>query len=631
MVPAIAVGVAAGWILGKMRAKARYTKWSHVSEQRFRRVVEGTGTGIAVASPDDRFLEANPAFCEMVGYPEKELSKLTGEPVWVRLRVAVVRDGERRPLHYVGTVENVAKAREEEQQRNLRTQGLAESNALLDVLFNKAPIGIGVWDRELRYVRVNPAMAEMNGLAMEAHKGKTLLELLPKVDPAVMNALQRVLETGEPILDQEAAGETPASPGKLRHWRVNYFPIHQAGQVTGVGVVCNEITEKRLSAERLRQTAKLESLGVLAGGIAHDFNNLLTGILGNASLLAADLPADSPAQEMIKGVSNAGERAADLTRQLLAYAGKGRFVVQPLDLTPMVKEITQLLDVSILGGINLNYDLRPDLPQVEADRGQMQQVIMNLVINAAEAVGEGQKGTVTVATGVCDLDGGSSVESGIGEVPAGRYVLLEVSDTGCGMDEDTKARIFDPFFTTKFMGRGLGLSAVLGIVRGHKGVLRVTSSPGQGCTFQMLLPALAGAAEAREPVKEIPKLMAHGTVLVVDDEAIVRQLGTAVLKHFGYEVLLAENGLEAVHVFQSDPDRIDVVLLDMTMPKMSGEETLREILKLKPKARVILSSGYNEVEANRRFAGLTFAGFIQKPYTAAQLGEKIKSVLPVSG
>jgi PAS domain S-box-containing protein len=401
--------------------------------------------------------------------------------------------------------------------------------------------------------------------------------------------------------------------GTLIDVSLTVSPIRDAGgNVIGASHIARDITERKQFNEHLKETAKLESLGVLAGGIAHDFNNLLTGMLGNASLALDALPEVHPARPLIDGVVDASERAATLVRQILAYSGKGRFIIQLVDLSELIAELANLIRSSIPKTIDLQLDLAPKLPPVETDVAQMQQLVMNLLINAAESYEPNDPGTVTVRTKVEKRE-------------TGRYVSLEVEDSGCGMDETTQARMFDPFFTTKFAGRGLGLAAVHGIVRGHKGTLNVTTAPGQGTTFRVHFPAADGTL-IQTVVEEAQRdLAGRGIVLVVDDEEIVRVTARQSLERYGYTVLVAENGRRAVELFEQSHNQIAAVLLDMTMPVMSGEETLRRLKEIHPSVPVILSSGFNEVEAIRRFHGQGLAGFLQKPYTAATLAEKIKA------
>jgi signal transduction histidine kinase len=390
------------------------------------------------------------------------------------------------------------------------------------------------------------------------------------------------------------------------------------------------LEEKKLSDEKMLEKQKLESLGVLAGGVAHDFNNLLTGIMANASLAVDAMPPNSSVRTMLDDVVNASERAAHLTKQLLAYAGKGRFVVQAVDLSALVREISHLIQSSIPKNATVRLDLMANIPCIEADAAQIQQLVMNLVINGAEAIPEGRQGNVLVTTRVQDVDENYIAQTlSPGEIVPGEYVALQVHDTGAGMDQATLQRIFDPFFTTKFTGRGLGLAAALGIVRGHKGALKVYSTPGQGSTFKILFPVMQ---DARQPAKSKPAIavkpgLQSGAVLVIDDEEVVRRTAKATLERSGYDIVLAENGTEGVQLFQALANKISAVLLDLTMPDIGGEETLRRIQAIRPEVKVILSSGFNEVEVVRKFAGKGLAGFLQKPYTSMALMEKVHSAL----
>jgi signal transduction histidine kinase/ActR/RegA family two-component response regulator len=386
--------------------------------------------------------------------------------------------------------------------------------------------------------------------------------------------------------------------------------------------------ERKSLEEQLRQARKLESLGVIAGGVAHDFNNLLTGILGNASLVLEILNPPDPARRMLLDMIDASQRAADLTRQLLAYAGKGRYFVQATDLSERVHRITSLIRSSIPKTVELVLDLEKDPPRVEADPSQLEQLIMNLVINAGEAIGE-KNGAVVVTTSVADIEGRANRDGFLGcELEPGRYVVLTVQDNGCGMDNMTKAHIFDPFFSTKFTGRGLGLAAALGIVRGHRGAIKVESAVGKGSTFTILFPAVSHASQVPCTMTTAPtELAGWGGILVVDDEDMVRRTATAALKRYGYQVFEAANGLDAVVLFEKHKDEISLVLLDLTMPVQGGEEAYQRLIDIRPDVPIILSSGYDELQACRCFADKPIAGFLQKPYTAETLGHKVKQVL----
>jgi PAS domain S-box-containing protein len=404
------------------------------------------------------------------------------------------------------------------------------------------------------------------------------------------------------------------------------------GQISGVSDVARDITDKKRSADLMRQTQKLESLGVLAGGIAHDFNNLLVGILGNASVALEELPGDSVARMSIQDLVSAGERAAALTRQMLAYSGRGHFVLERIDLSTYVRETIPLIRAAISRTVEVRMDLAEGLPPIEADTAQVQQLVMNLVINGAEAMSDGKPGTVFITTRQQNVDEQhvrAQAGTGAGDIKPGLYVMLEVRDTGSGMDSATQARIFEPFFTTKFTGRGLGLAAVLGIVRGHAGFIQVISNAGQGSVFRVLFPAVAVSLErtVRPARKEAQDLSGVGVILIIDDEETVRIVAKRSLEHYGYEVLVAENGERGVEVFRRNVDRVQCVVLDMAMPVMGGEETLPRLKSVRADIPVILSSGFSESEAVPRFQGKGLTGFIQKPYKAATLSAKIKAVL----
>ncbi|HXI39920.1 MAG TPA: PAS domain S-box protein [Bryobacteraceae bacterium] len=457
--------------------------------------------------------------------------------------------------------------------------------------------------------------------------GRPMTFLLPEDRSDEEAAILKAIAGGQPVDHFETVRRTKR--GDLIDVSLTISPIHDTSdRIVGASHVARNITERKRLDQQLRHTQKLESLGVLAGGVAHDFNNLLTGILGNASLALETLPSDSRARDILHDVVRASERASHLTRQLLAYSGKGQFIIEPLNLSQQVREISSLIRTSISRNVRLTLELNDDVPIIQADSSQLQQLIMNLVINGAESIGEGDNGTVLVSTGVQDVDEPYLQTIGESALPTGTYVTLEVHDTGCGMDEATLARIFDPFFTTKFTGRGLGLAAVLGIVRGHKGAMKVYSHLGEGTTFKVLFPAAkTNETVATKPIPVDSLPASNELILVIDDEEIIRRTAKSMLEHHGYQVVLAENGNEGVQLFQVLAEKVSAVLLDMAMPVMNGEEALRRLKAINPAIKVILSSGYNQVETIRRFTGEGLAGFIQKPYSTSALVEKIRSVL----
>ena len=383
---------------------------------------------------------------------------------------------------------------------------------------------------------------------------------------------------------------------------------------------------RRLDA-KLQEAQKLESLGMLAGGIAHDFNNLLTGILGNADLALLELSPESPSREELEQIRLAATRAADLTRQMLAYSGKGQMRSEFVDLSVLVEEMTHLLESSISKKAELSCDFAPDLPTIEGDATQIRQVLMNLITNASDAL-EGGPGRISIRTGVCELDRQDLLNADETS-PRRLRAFFEVADTGCGMDEATRARIFDPFFSTKFLGRGLGLAAVQGIVRSHGGTIRIDSEPGVGTTTTVLFPCspVTSTAQEKRPVTRVETVEGRGTVLVVDDEEPVRRLLARLVARLGFSVRTAADGDEAVRVFGAHADEIVAVLLDLTMPRMGGLEAMQGIRTVRPETKIVLSSGYVQDESLKDAVGTGPLVFLQKPYTAAQVDEALQRVL----
>jgi two-component system, cell cycle sensor histidine kinase and response regulator CckA len=386
--------------------------------------------------------------------------------------------------------------------------------------------------------------------------------------------------------------------------------------------------ERRHLEEQLRHAQKLESLGLLAGGVAHDFNNLLTGILGNASLALDTIEPGSEIGDMLHGIVKSAERAADLTRQLLAYAGKGKFIITKVDVSDLVRDISELIRSSVPRTIELDLSLTHDLPAVEGDPTQIQQLVMNLILNAAEATGD-RYGSVRITTRCREISiRDHSIRFRPDAPQPGIYVEVEVADRGCGMNEEVAQQIFDPFFTTKFTGRGLGLAAALGIIRGHKGAIRVESREGFGSTFTVLLPAIGGVASLAEMEEQSrPAHVNEGTILIIDDEDMVRRAARAALEHYGYTVFEAVNGKDGSDLFSRLHDRISAVLLDLTMPRMDGREVWRYIRRTRPDMKIVISSGYDQAEAMRQFAEEPDLLFLKKPYTASSLVRKLRAAI----
>ena len=465
--------------------------------------------------------------------------------------------------------------------------------------------------------------------------GREDLEGLPLEDlvatPAALDELRsageepRVLEwalrgTGEDLLWVEAS---------LRRTLIGGREV--------VLVTCRDITERRAAEQERRRlenqiqhTQRLESLGVLAGGVAHDFNNLLMAIQGNVELAMLDLEADSPARVSLREALRASQSASDLCGQILSYSGRGCFDMEPLDLSLLVSELGRMFGASILNKASLVWNLDADLPQVMGDAIQLRQIAMNLILNAAEAVGE-QPGEIRISTRLHHCTHWDLGQALLGELcQPGDFVALEVEDTGCGMDETTLRRIFEPFFTTKVLGRGLGLAAVLGIVRGHRGALRVDSKPGIGTRFRVLLPPFIESVEPSSPESgsgESPAVWSGtGTILVVDDEELLRTLLTQILERHGFQVLQARDGQEALRVFQG-LQRIDLVLLDLRMPRMDGFETCQALRALDSKVPILMMSGHQDSSLVAGKATLGIQGVLQKPFQSGELRDLLRQVL----
>jgi two-component system cell cycle sensor histidine kinase/response regulator CckA len=502
-------------------------------------------------------------------------------------------------------------------------------------LFDSATDVILTHDLDGRVTSFNPAGERVLGWRAEEIIGCPIDSLMA---PGESNVAGGLVSPGGAAAEPGGSSfhlEMQTRDGRVIPFEVNSWIEYQDGEPVGVQAICRDISQ-RLRAEeekdrferRLLETQKLEGLGILAGGIAHDFNNLLTAVLGNASLAKIEVPSDSPAQKSIEEIEIAAERAADLCSQMLAYSGQGRFVITRVNLTTLVMETLELIQVSVSKRARLELYLAERLPEVQGDATQFRQVVMNLVINGGEALGDGP-GTVTVKTGEMSADPEWIQDAQIvPETWEGDYVFLEVSDTGCGMTRETLARIFEPFFTTKFTGRGLGLAAVLGIVRSHRGALKVTSEVGSGSTFVMALPIVTNASDVdrKTPVRaNTPTLC--GTVLVVDDEAPVRRTVGRVLEVLGCKVLTAEDGTVAVERVRDHAGTIDLVILDLTMPILDGVETLHELRRMRPDLPVILMSGFAETHALAKFGEHRLSGFLQKPFTIDEVRRRVVTVL----
>jgi PAS domain S-box-containing protein len=652
---------ASGWQrrARELQARQQAEEALRASEERFRAIYEFSPIGIVNIDARGKFIRANSAYQKIFGYTEEELRSLSfadithpddheassqtfkeliegrrdvdrlekrcirknGQIVWIRLTRYPIRDTAGNFLHTVSMVEDISKRKQAE-------EALRQSEAWFKEIFDGSRDAIFLVERNARFMAVNKAASELTGYTQDELLAMAILDLHDEEDlhafrnhfGAIMSGVEA---TTEALIRRKDGNKIPVEFSN-RQFVFRGQPI--------MHTTARDISERKRMENALQHAQKLESLGILAGGIAHDFNNLLVGILGNAGLTRMELPPDSPARASIQEIETAAQRAAELTNQMLAYSGKGKFVVEALHLSKLTLEMLHLLGTAISKKVRLAYDFQEDPPAIEGDATQLRQVIMNLITNASEAIGD-REGVITLSTGTLQAARADFAGSYLGEdLPEGRYVYLEVADDGCGMDAETKSKIFDPFFTTKFTGRGLGLAAVLGIVRSHHGAIKVESEPERGTKFRVFFPASAKQAESPKPARA-DKLSAaeqwrgSGAILVVDDEKAVQQVTKKVLEHFGFTALTASDGREGVEILRRHGDKIKAVLLDLTMPRLGGEEAFREMRKVRRDVRIILSSGYSEQEVINHFKATGLAGFIQKPYQPLTLIEKLREVL----
>ncbi len=615
--------------------------------------------GLAVLAPDGRIVRANPLFGEMGG--REPGARLRGEDA-----VAVLGERDRRRLNAAvarvadgagpvrlelsrtiadgvtlwydvslspimgegGDVVALAMIVSDITERRRVEDALRTSEAKYRIIFETSPEAIALIDADGRVVEVNSKVREWLGDTWSTVVGCAVWEL-PLVGATerrhLAEALRRRL-AGESLPPYHLEFALP--DGDVRLGRVSGSAIRgEDGAVQGAIALIADVTEFERLQAKLRQAQKLESLGVLAGGIAHDFNNLLQGIMGNTELALMRLPEEAPGHKCLKAVESLTQRAAHLAGQMLAYSGQSALIAEPVDVATFISDCAERLRQSLPPNVRLVTTADPDVPAVMGDRQQLEQVLQSLVTNAAEAIGD-RRGQVTIATGAAHLDRKYLASTYIDEdLPDGEYVSIEVQDDGAGMDTATASRIFDPFFTTKFAGRGLGLAAALGIVRGHRGAINVYSEPGHGTVVKALLPA----AETRRDAPTEPPAERRGTatalILLVDDEPEVRELGEAVLQSHGFTVLTAADGEEAVAVARRDRHRIGLVLMDLTMPGIGGDGALEVFRSELPQIPVIVCSGFGEEAARKRLGDKAVAGFLRKPYSVRQLLEAVDRAL----
>lgn len=631
------------------------------SEERYRRLVDGLPLGLYRSTPAGQLTFCNPVGLQLLGlksieeaakvnlnqydygpsYSREEFQACmekegavygleypwkmaTGAQLWVREHARAIRNDEGKIVYYEGTLEDITA---EKQSR----QSIHEREEHYRMLSQLAPIGI-IMTCHGKIEHVNQYLATMLGYDSPSDlEGKPILDFLPMAEREEIQHIQNTAELfGQlPAFEKRLLkkdGTTLLVQANVAIVYVN----HQRGSV----IVIRDISEERQAEherrrwqQRILEMQKLESLGLLAGGLAHDFNNQLTVILGHTSLVQMKLKDNELVQGLVKPIEQAARHSMDLCQQMLSFAGRGKIHVNQVNLTQLIQESMGLLKIAGTKKVKLHCELSESLPLLQAEEAQIRQVLINLVSNSSESMLADQMGTITIKTGMIHIDESYKNAEVTLELPKGDYVYLDVIDTGSGMDVNTRRRIFEPFFTTKPTGRGLGLPAVLGIVRSHGGAIEVTSKLRQGTTFRVFLPLLRSTPGIVVPLE--PGGMAHPrqTIMIVDDQASVRSLACKVLSNHGWFVLEAEDGFSACELVKQHGEAINLVIIDLILPGMDGVETLRQLWQIQPALPAIATSSFGSVELEKRFAGFPLRGILPKPFTPAMLEQAVIHVL----
>ncbi|MFT3878901.1 MAG: PAS domain S-box protein [Gemmatales bacterium] len=632
------------------------------SEERYRRLVDGLPLGLYRSTPEGQLTFCNPVVLELLGLKSIEESArvnlnqydygpsysreafrarmeaegavygleypwkmVNGTQLWVREHARAIRDEQGKVFCYEGTLEDIT----EEKQT---TQSIREREEHYRMLSHLAPIGI-VMTCNGRIVHVNQYLATMLGYDSPTElEGRLILDSLHPAEREEIQHLQQQSDYFGLVPTQERRLLKKDGGALLVQANVAIVLVNnERGSVVVIRNISEERHaehERRRWQQRILEMQKLESLGLLAGGLAHDFNNQLTVILGHTNLVQMKTKENEAIQGLIQPIEQAARHSMDLCQQMLSFAGRGKIKVDQVNLTKLILESAGLLKIAGTKRTQLAFELSESLPLLQAEEAQLRQVLINLVSNSAESMPSEQVGMITIKTGVIHIDETYKNAEVTLELPKGDYVHLDVTDTGAGMDVNTRRRIFEPFFTTKPTGRGLGLPAVLGIVRSHGGAIEVTSKLRHGTTFRVFLPLLRPMQNA--PVPSEPGIHDHGrkTILIVDDEASLRSLAGKVLSNHGWNVLEAEDGASACEVLRQHGNLINLVLIDLIMPGMDGVETLRQLWMVQPALPAIAMSSYGSMELEQRFTGYPLCGILPKPFTPASLEQ---AVLHVSG
>jgi two-component system, cell cycle sensor histidine kinase and response regulator CckA len=636
------------------------------SEQQYRALYENAVLGIFHSTFDGKFIDVNPALAKLLGYdsPEEVVKSITNiaEQVYVTpprrnevaraalqsggvinvenryyrkdgsiwdgvLHLRIIFDRQGNPIHYEGFVEDVTERKQAEQalKENSELFRLASSLTTDYIFVDKI-----TEDGKTELTLLIGALEKITGYTEEEFRaiGHWRSTVHPEDLEKDSRDFQKLLNNEK--VDSEI--RTIHKNGHTTWMRVYANPIwdKKANKLVGISGAVQDITERKQAEEALRQSQRLESIGTLAGGIAHDFNNLLNAVLGQSALALSKLPHENPAASNVGKAIKAAERAADLTRQLLAYSGKGKFVIEEIDLNSFIKENVQILEISIPKTAQLRFTLGSPAPFIHGDMGQLQQVVMNLIINAGEALGE-NPGTIDIRTDQFTL---TQHDSGFWKytntpLPEGKYALLQIRDTGHGIKTEVLARIFEPFYSTKFVGRGLGLAAVLGIIKGHQGGIRLESEEGKGTRFDFIFPLVEKSATLDAPLTPSPPVVSGKgkTVLVIDDEPSVLDLLNDILSAAEFTVMGSPNPLEGIETYRRHHQTIKIVILDYSMPGMDGKAAFTELVKINKDVKVLLCSGYAEEQMESSFGDLRPAGFIHKPYKPEALLARLTELL----
>jgi PAS domain S-box-containing protein len=631
------------------------------SEKRFRTVFEAAPLGIAIADPKGFFLEANDAFFRLLGYSKDEIKKLTfmdithpddreetvklsrkalegkinsyqtekrylkknGDYLWGIVRATAIKDNNGHLQYWLGLIEDIT-------ERKAAKEALKQSGRRYRNILESIEEGYFEVDLKGSFTFFNEQVCKIIGYSRQDLMGMSNRQYTsPATARKMYRIFNRIFQTGE--FAKITNYEIIRKDGTKKILEVSASLMRNSdNEPSGFRGILSDVTD-RITAQKdkerlesqVQQAQKMEAVGTLAGGIAHDFNNLLMGFQGNISLMLMDLGDEHPHCEFLNNMERYVKRGSELTRQILGFARGGKYQVKTINLNDLINKSAGMFSRT-KKEITIHQKFQEDLWPVEVDQGQIEQVLLNLFVNAWQAMPGGGNlflETENVTLEVNDYDKPYAIRPG-------RYIRISVSDTGTGMDKATQERIFEPFFTTKGVGRGtgLGLASAYGIIKNHNGIINVYSEKGHGATFKIYLPA-----SKKQMIKEKarPESLEVGTemILLVDDEEMVADIGKDMLEKLGYKILVAAGGTEAIKIFNTSRDQVQLVILDMIMPDMSGGETFNRLKAIKPDVKILLSSGYSLNGRASQIMKRGCNGFIQKPFNLKQISRKIREIL----